>query len=557
MASPHHCLALFLLAACLASGSAYADADHRSPSFPPGLACEQLEPHDEDRCRLKGQLSELRQIQSEVEDDVLAVPGVLGFGIGRAGADLVFSVLVDRSERVHGLPRRIRGIPVRIEPRDPVQTLNGYPACGDTSPCHADQQALPVEMGNSGGWNSQTGSGACSLGFKACDLGTGKVVFVTNSHCNQSGSTCALANPGAATAFWMHPGRMDAENPTNCFSAGTCSAIGDITAHAAPACASNNNFTDATKVESSSELTSSAFRDIGFPMAGAGDPLPGDLVRKSGRTTGDTAGQISAVNVTVNVPAPAPGINGFCCGALQMKDQIEWSPIDSVTKPGDSGSALLSLEPELEFQVVGLNWGSDGTFSYANHIDRVLSALNLSLNFVSCFRDCVFTAAADVASRQLRASSLLDDRVAAASLIDLGHRARDQVLVESRIGRKLTALYYQFSDEALRLAEQEPRLLLHTARLLAHFKPALVELVTDGNTHLSDGEWESIDGLLATYARQPDASDAIRVAIGDVRRQLADEDVRLTLGLAGQVYGRGERDGGVGNKGECVRQQVN
>jgi hypothetical protein len=483
---------------------------------------------DPDRCRLEEELERLREIQARVEQPILDLPGVVGLGIGRSGDRLVFTILVDGSARAADLPGDLEGVPVRVQPRDPVRLLDGPPACGDTFPCHVDQLPLPVEMGNSGGWVSQTGAGACSLGFKACDLATGEVVFVTNSHCNQSASTCGLPTPGLATSGWMHPGRMDVTaNAGTCFSSGTCEAIGTITGHAAPACGSGSNFTDATKVASSSQQTSIAFRDVGFPMGFPGNPLPGDPVRKSGRTTGDTGGLVETVNVTLEVPA----VGGFCCGTLTMKDQVEWQSLTGATKGGDSGSALLSLEDE--FRVVGLNWGSDGTFTYANHIDRVLSALDLSLAFLDCLEDCLFSAAVEVGT-ELAGSGRVED---GAELLDLGRRFRDEVLAGSRVGRQLSQMYHQFSGEAVRLARRSPRLLAHTARLLVRYAPNLRALVVDGRTRVTPGDLQQVRGLLDRYAR--DSSDAMRQAIRQVQVAMLDPEVQRAIGV--EVIGRPQR----------------
>jgi hypothetical protein len=514
----HFRIAVGLVAACglLAGGLAAAQ--------PPSEAPDAL-PRVEDpaaRARRAAELTRLRAARPLLDEAVLQQPGVIGTGIGAGdeGDDLVYNVFVRRSGPVPDLPAEIDGIPVRTRFRDPVRLLNGYPACGVYAPCHADRQDLPVEMGNSGGWISQTGAGACTLGFKACDLGTGRLVFVTNSHCNQSYTTCDLATPGSATDLWIHPGRMDvAVNPGTCLSSGTCEVIGEITGHAAPACGSNTNYTDATKVESDGSLTSNAFRDIGFAMAFAGDPMPGDLVRKSGRTTGDTAGEITNVDVMVDVPESGNGVDGYCCGALTMREQIEWLPIDSETKPGDSGSALLSLEPEFEFQVVGLNWGSDGTFSYANHVDHVLRALNLSLNFVSSAQDCAFTAAAETAQRSF----------ATDGLVALGHRFRDQVLAETSVGRTLTQMYYRFSDEAVQIATRSPGLMLDTARLLSELAPRLEELVVNGRTTIGLSDLSRIDRLLEEYAAG--AGDEMREAIATIRGKIADPEVQRKHGV--------------------------
>lgn len=517
--------ATLLLLAAMFLASALAPSDVQSAEAIQPCTQSEKDKDRVDRCRLKAEINRLRKIQVGVEKEILAVPGVLGQCIGRSEAGLHFSVLVDRSGPKPELPTEIEGVPIRAQPRDAVQLLNGFPACGDTSPCHVAQQPLPVEMGNSGGSiDPAAAAGACSLGFKACDLGTGKVVFVSNSHCSQS-VNCKL-DPLGPNNSWIHPGRGDVtQNPSSCISSGTCSVIGDITRHAAPSCSSNNNFTDATKVESSSAQTSMSFRDIGFPQAGAGDPMPGDLVRKSSRTTGDTVGEITNVGCIIEVPESASSVFGFCCGALAMKDQIEWRPFDSVSvfKQGDSGSALLSLENEFEFQVVGLNWGGNGNFVYANHIDRVLAALNLSLNFVTCFQDCVFSAAVSTAE---------EDFEAEAGLLGLGHRFRDQILAESAVGRQFTQIYYQFSDEALGLAIRSPRLLKRTGRLLARFAPNLEELVANGRTTVTRADLDQVDRLLDDYAGY--ASGSMKAAIRTVRKQIVDPRVQKVLGV--KVY---------------------
>jgi hypothetical protein len=456
---------------------------------------------DPDRCWLRAQVERLREIQGRHEEAILALNGVLGMGIGAADGSVrpVFVVFVDEAAAIPPVPLEIEGVEVRLERRAPVSLLNGAPACA--TPCHASQLPPPVEMGNSGGWeNAQF---VCTLGFKACDLGTGKLVFVTNSHCNVFPS-CSL--PHLGTLDWQHPGRADDPG-------GSAYTIGQIAGHAAPSCGSSNNFTDATKVESSNELTSFAIRDTGFQLAAPGDPLPGDAVQKSGRTTGLTSGVITAVNCTVQVPAQG----GYCCGALAMKDQVEWLP-QAPAQGGDSGSALLTLEAEP--RLVGLNWGENGTHVYANHIDRVLSALNLSLTLVSCIRDCPFA----------RAVASSPD---GAGLIELGHRFREQVLRRTAVGRELVQTFNQFSAEAVGIAVRSPRLLQSTRRLLLRFRPVIRDLVERGQSRVRPADLRRVERLLAEY--EAEASPAMKEAVGRARRQLHDPEVQRALGVLVQL----------------------
>ncbi|MEO1470516.1 MAG: hypothetical protein AAFV86_15825 [Pseudomonadota bacterium] len=475
------------------------------------------------RARLAAEMPRVEAIKARNRTRIMDTPGVFALGIGREDARLVFKVFVTPGAEIPDLPDEIEGVPVSVERRTPPQVRHGGPTCSANGPCHADQQSLPVQMGNSGGSTNQAHSGACTIGFKACDRGTGRVVFVTNSHCHQNTTNCILGTPGLASSTWTHPGRLDVDTVNgSCLQAGTCSIIGEVTGHAGPSCGASNNLTDATKIESDGSLTSNAFRDIGFADAGPGEAMPGDLVRKSGRTTGDTSGEVIAVATDVMVPAQ----DGFCCGALTMVDQIVFDPTSPILG-GDSGSALLSLEPEFAFQVVGLIWGSgDNGDGYANDISRVLDALNLTLNFTSCLQSCLFSTAAEVSELTAPMPGMIRDE---GGLVELGHRFRNTVLSRSSEGRRLTSMYYQFSGEAVEIARRNPPLMARTAGMLMRYAPKLRELVVDGQTRVTKRDVEAVEALLAAYGRG--ASPALRIALREVRARMTDPAVQRGLGV--------------------------
>jgi hypothetical protein len=471
-------------------------------------------PHDQspERGALRAEVERLKAIQRRHEDRIMAVQGVHGMGIGRADAQAraIFVILVDQSWPPPQLPQSIEGVAVRLEQRAPVRLLDGSPGC---APCHRDQFPPPVMMGNSGGL--QANNGACTMAFKACDLSSGRMVFVTNSHCNviTPAPSCGLATPGLFTDDWVHPGLFE--------QMGDPYYIGDVAGHAAPTCPGNNNLTDATKVTSPNTLTSMGIRDVPFfPSITAGDPLPGDTVQKSGRTTGFTQGLVIAVNVTIDVPASG----GFCCGPLTMKQQVEWLPVEP-TAPGDSGSGLLSTEAPP--RVVGLNWGSDGTFTYANHIDNVLSALNISLNPTACLSDCIYARAARTLPAPAASNPLLSYTPGA--LIELGHRFRNQVLQRSVIGQQLIGYFYQFSDEAIALARRSPGLLAQTASTLVTIAPSVKTLVESGKATVPAAHLKAVDQLLAAY--QSGASAELQKAIRTTRAQLKSPKALRELGI--------------------------
>jgi hypothetical protein len=352
------------------------DPGHVDEAWCPTASASSDDMTDKERAFVE-KLPQLMEIQARFEPELSAYQGMNSIGIGLAtdGVTPVFRIAVSNPELRERLPRTVEGVPVEIHVAGPVRLMNGGPGCnGPMGPpeCHADQQPLPVEMGNSGAWF--LGS-ACTMGFKACDLTTGESVLVTNSHCADYPGNCALAGIGDP---FKHTSPNDMDPP------GSGVTIGTIAGHAAPSCQNPfGNFTDATKVTSSFYESSRHHRDIGKPKNVPGDSIPGRKVHYSGRTTGYNQGEITAINVTVWVPAQG----GFCCGGLTMWDQVSFTP-DFPVQGGDSGSGVLLKGPfpaSLRHnRIAGLLWGQDNAGSYYNNIHRVLDALDLTLDFTEC-----------------------------------------------------------------------------------------------------------------------------------------------------------------------------
>jgi hypothetical protein len=110
-------------------------------------------------------------LQSEVTPDLMKWPDVLGTAIGLSEAgqpSLV--VFVDRdgashADVVRALPPALRGIAVRAELSDTFRIFGGKPggsgggATGGIS--HSVGQALPIQLGTSGGWRYDLANGYC------------------------------------------------------------------------------------------------------------------------------------------------------------------------------------------------------------------------------------------------------------------------------------------------------------------------------------------------------------------------------------------------------------
>ena len=100
-------------------------------------------------------------------------------------------------------------------------------------------------------------------------------------------------------------------------------------------------------------------------IEGVKSALLGMKIKKSGRTTGITTGEITQVDVTVNVQYGEGKIATF-------EDQIM---AGKMCEPGDSGSAVLTEDN----YICGLLFAGSDTAMIASRIENVFDLLNVQL----------------------------------------------------------------------------------------------------------------------------------------------------------------------------------
>jgi len=328
--------------------------------------------------QVEADVATAKEIQALHEADIMALPGVIGIGIGsREEGGVEFVVLVDKDAPMPDLPSNLEGMPVVAEKISKIVIHNGGISC---DPCHAEELPMPVPMGTS----TSTDQGCIfgTAGFKACDNASGKIGYVTNNHIGAAFGLDACEN-GLSGLIEVHPGTGDA--PFCGFFGGTM-PIGTLS-KVVPINFPSPNLVDAAFVESNNQETSSIIRDIGTPTTTPGTPTLNKCVKKSGRTTGLTFGRITIVDMTV-------GVSGYCGGVATFQDLFRFTPDDScglcedppcssIALSGDSGSAVLDLNNN----IVGLYFGGDvdtGTSGVAATIQNVLNELNISLDLLNC-----------------------------------------------------------------------------------------------------------------------------------------------------------------------------
>ena len=237
----------------------------------------------------------------------------------------------------------------------------------------------PVPMGVSIGNLPQGPSGTAGLLVTKTVSTSGPPYILSNNHV--IGVAASGACPGTAT-----PGTTLTGQPGSSFST-SANAIASFSE------AANILTADAAisqVLPTWREAVSSSVYRIGTPSAQMGTAMPGEVVVKSGATTGVTAGTITAVNVTVHHSLGTTCVPPY----VDLTDQIVIQASSPVffDAGGDSGSAILDAATH---QPIGLLWGgaavkgfdisdkgvdnsSVSVVTIANSIQAVTSALKVT-----------------------------------------------------------------------------------------------------------------------------------------------------------------------------------
>ncbi len=132
-----------------------------------------------------------------------------------------------------------------------------------------------------------------------------------------------------------------------------------------------DNLVDAAIAQVKPAVVTSKVNLIGVPPKGVGTVVRrGMKVKKVGRTTDLTSGEITDVDFRTSLPYPKPDGSGE--GNVGMRDQVLCTRF---TAGGDSGAAIFNARN----QIVGLHFAGTPSTSIFNRITNVLDALGLEI----------------------------------------------------------------------------------------------------------------------------------------------------------------------------------
>ena len=243
------------------------------------------------------------------------------------------------------------------------------PIWADSGPAHRVDEPFPIQLGTSGGNIKDISKGFCyggTLGALVKDA-SGNQYILSNNH------VLARTNAAALGEDIIQPGLID-QSPA-CFKDST-----DIVANLSNFISINfktkgtmrTNAVDAAiaQVRVGNVDPTGFIIDIGTLSSDTVAPSLSMSVKKSGRTTGLTYGDITAVNATIDV--------SYGSGkTARFTNQIVVGP-GSFIAAGDSGSLMVE-NVDTDPRAVGLLFAGGSTTAIANPIGDVLDAFNVSM----------------------------------------------------------------------------------------------------------------------------------------------------------------------------------
>ncbi|WP_298747481.1 hypothetical protein [uncultured Serinicoccus sp.] len=306
----------------------------------------------------------IRPTKEQIEDDLLALDGVVGVDIGEKISDgkptgeLSIVVYVEakkspsRVPKGQQVPAEVEGVPTDVQ--ELVIELQGGPGLYAGDPLSDTSTHTTIRGGISIGPARHQNAG--TGGALVRDTSTGAVSLLTNFH------VACVDTSWAAGESVLQPGRFDSGDPAT-------DQVGTLTRGLI-----SEQVDGAVVRLDADETWADEVVDIGA-VGGSTAAVVGMAVQKRGRTTEHTHGEVVSVDATVTLDY------GDGVGMRTLRHQVSVRPAAGSPRfsdRGDSGSVVMDGSR----QVVGLLFAGarDGSLTFANPIASVLSELEVALN---------------------------------------------------------------------------------------------------------------------------------------------------------------------------------
>jgi len=305
-----------------------------------------------------------KEVKERHEDALLRVSGVVGAAVGFNGDSRPAIIIFTETPGVRGLPTSLEGIPVAVRVSGKFVALPKPDKPGkppkEPEPTPRERWERPVPIGVSTGHPNIT---AGTIGARVKD-GSGNIYALSNNHVYADENMASIGDnvlqPGA------YDGGIDPDD-----SIGTLYDFVEIKFDG-----SNNLVDAAIALSSIDNLRNSTPGDgYGTPKSSPVNAYLNMKVKKYGRTTELTKGQVYAIFATVNV--------GYDSGVAHFVNQIIITP-GTFSAGGDSGSLIVAdgrgRDKKSDRLPVGLLFAGSSLYTVANPIVPVLEAFGVTID---------------------------------------------------------------------------------------------------------------------------------------------------------------------------------
>lgn len=295
-------------------------------------------------------------VQNRHTDRLLTIENVVGTGTTRlADGRYAIQIMVKAAGSEEKLPKTLEGVPVIV-----VETGEIIAEAAPTD------RIRPVPCGVSGnniGMNPPGRNGVvCYAGTIGCVVEKGgESYFLSNNH------IFAQTNRGQIGERIVQPAPADHEV--------VCTQDdNDVVAYLSDFCEikwnplRNSNTIDAAiaKIKPGIEFTCAMVNDYFTPSSTPAEAFIGMKIKKCGRTTGLTFGEVTTINATIVV-------NYTLAGYARFEGQIGYTKL---TESGDSGSLIVTQDGN---HPVALHFAGSATAGFGNPIQAVLDYFGVTV----------------------------------------------------------------------------------------------------------------------------------------------------------------------------------
>ena len=259
----------------------------------------------------------------------------------------------DQLSAANRLPKTVNGLPTDVEQVGTFRKFEAVPAATGPNP---RTRIRPAPPGSSVGFRDPANSFRMAGTFGALVKRGTRRFILSNNHVLADENGLPLGSP------IFQPGLLDDGNP-NTDQVAQLSTFVQLQV-------TDPNVVDGAIAEVLNNVpVTNSILVIGPPQ-GAAAAQQDMVVHKFGRTTGYTVGRITSINTDVVVD--------YELGALEFNDQIIIIGLNNqpFSAAGDSGSLIVERNSS---QAVGLLFAGSSSHTIANHIEDVLTALNVTL----------------------------------------------------------------------------------------------------------------------------------------------------------------------------------